>query len=59
MELQRSVLLKACKRCSGDLMLRVEDGDATGTCLQCGNVLYLRRGTQPPAPAAEVSPVAA
>ena len=59
MEHQRRVLLKACTRCSGDLLLRVEDGVATGNCLQCGNVLYLRRGAQPAAPAAKVSPVAA
>ena len=43
----------------GDLLIRMEDGDGTGTCMQCGNVLYLRRGSQPPARAAKVSPAAA
>ena len=40
-------------------MLRLEDGDTTGTCLQCGNVLYTRHGVQAPAVAAQGSPAAA
>ena len=59
MERQTSFLLHSCPRCSGDLVIRMEDGDGTGTCMQCGNVLYLRRGAQPPAPAAKVLPAAA
>ena len=59
MERHASFLLNACTRCSGDLVLRVEDGDATGTCLQCGHVLYMRRGALAPASAASGSPVAA
>ena len=59
MKRQRSFLLSSCTRCSGDLVLRLEDEDATGTCLQCGHVLYIRRGALAPAPAASGSPVAA
>ena len=44
MERQQSFLLSSCTRCSGDLVLRQEDEDLTGTCLQCGNVLYMKRG---------------
>ena len=59
MKHQRSFLLNACPRCSGDLVLRLEDGDTTGTCLQCGNVLYTRHGVQAPAVATQGSPAAA
>ncbi len=59
MERHQTFLLNACTRCSGDLVLRMEDGDVTGTCLQCGNVLYMRRGRQALAVAPQGSPAAA
>ena len=59
MERQRSILLNACTRCSGDLVLREDDGDTTGTCLQCGNVVYMTRGVPAPATATQGAPAAA
>ena len=59
MEPQGSFLLNSCTRCSGDLLVRVEDGDTTGTCLQCGNVVYVQRGMPVPAVALQGSPAAA
>ena len=59
MEPQGTFLLNACTRCSGDLLVRVEDGDTTGTCLQCGNVVYMKHRARVPAVAVQGSPVAA
>ena len=59
MNRQQIVLLSSCTRCSGDLVLRLDDGEATGTCLQCGHVLYMGPGVLAPAPTASGSPVAA
>ncbi len=59
MERQTSILLNSCPRCSGDLVLRQEDGEATGTCLQCGNVLYTKRRVQAPTVATQAAPAAA
>ena len=59
MKYRQGFLLSSCTRCSGDLVLRLEDGDTTGTCLQCGNVLYMRRGALAPTSAPSGSPVAA
>ena len=59
MEPRSGFLLNACTRCSGDLLLHMEDGDAIGTCLQCGNVVYVKPGTLVPAVAAQGAPAAA
>ena len=59
MERHASFLLNACTRCSGDLVLRMEDGDTTATCLQCGNVLYMTRGVRAPALPVQGAPAAA
>ena len=42
------ILLKACPRCHGDLMLELLTGDAEYSCLQCG---YRVEITRKPVPA--------
>ena len=56
MERRSGFLLNACTRCSGDLLLHMEDGDEIGTCLQCGSVVYMKPGTRVPAVAAQARP---
>ena len=40
---QRTVWLKACPRCSGDLALHDDEDGPNRVCLQCGYVQYLSR----------------
>lgn len=40
------ILLKACRRCGGDLFPSTDGDNMTFSCLQCGRSLGLLRGAQ-------------